>query len=146
MIIVNNSTATAVTAAADATLNTDPDYVKITAGWSLAHGENVTFNTDELVFPTTGVYFINFWADIKVPSTNNFVGIKYALNDTAPYSSRKILAQSQSANDYLNIAGMGVVTTANPNDTLSMYVAASKTDNLVVEEAGLVVILLHEGA
>ena len=143
MIIANNATATAVTAAVDATLNTDSDYVKVTAGWSLAHGDGITFNTDEIVVPVDGDYHISFWADILTPSTNNFVGIKYAINDTPPYSTRKIKAQSQSANDYLNIAGMGIVTSLSANDTISVYIAASKTDNLVVEEAGLVVFLLH---
>lgn len=146
MIIANNATATAVTAATDATLNTDSDYVKITAGWTLAHGTGITFNVDELVVPAAGDYYIAFWADVKVPTTNNFIGIKYAINDTPPYSTRKIKAQSQTANDYINISGMGIVTSLTASDTISVYIAASKTDNLVVEEAGMVAFLIHPGA
>ena len=143
-IITSNTTATAVTAAVDAALATDSDYVKVTAGWSLAHGKQVSLNVDELVFPIAGEYFITFWADVKVPLTNNFVGIKYAVNDTPPYSNRKVIAQSQSTNDYLNLSASGIVTSLGTNATLSVYIASTKTDNLVVQEAGLIAFLLHE--
>ena len=143
-IIAGNTTLTAVTAAVDASLATDSDYVKVTAGWSLAHGKQVTLNVDELVFPIAGEYFITFWADIKVPTTNNFVAIKYAVNDTPPYSNRKIITQSSSTNDYVNLAASGIVTSIGTNDTLSVYVAATKSDNLIVQEAGLIAFLLHE--
>lgn len=143
-IIASNTTPTAVTAAVDATLATDSDYVKVTSGWSLAHGIQITLNVDELVFPIGGDYFVTFWADVKVPLTNNFVAIKYAVNDTPPFSNRKIIAQSSSTSDYLNLAASGIVTSLAPNDTLSMYIAATKTDNLIVQEAGLIAFLLHE--
>ena len=143
-IIASNTTATAVTAASDASLATDSDYVKITAGWSLAHGVQVTLNVDELVFPIPGEYFITFWADVKVPLNNNFVGIKYAINDTPPFATRKIISQSASAADYLNLSASGIITGLSANDTLSVYIAATKTDNLIVQEAGLIAFLLHE--
>lgn len=144
-IITGNTTATAVTAAVDATLATDSDYTKVTAGWTLAHGDGISLNVDEVVVSVAGTYQIMFWADVKVPTNNNFIGIKYVINDTAPYSNRKLIAQSTSANDILNISGMGVVVNLNANDTISIYTAATKTDNLVFQEAGVVVILLHEG-
>jgi hypothetical protein len=143
-IITSNTTATAVTAASDASLSTDSDYVKVTAGWSLAHGVQVTFNVDELVFPIAGEYFITFWADVKVPLNNNFVGIKYSINDTPPYSNRKVISQSSTTNDYLNLSASGIITGLSTNDTLSIYIAATKSDNLIVQEAGLIAFLLHE--
>ena len=146
MVITGSSTATAVTAASDATLSTDSDYTKITAGWTLAHGEGITFNTDEIIVPTLGHYYLAFWATVKVPTTNNFIGVKYAVNDTTPYSSRKIIGQSQTANDYLNLSGVGIVTSLTANDTVSLYIAGSKSDNLIVQEAGLVCLLLHPGS
>jgi len=145
MIITSNVTATVTAAAADTTLATDSDYVKIIAGWTLAHGEGITLNVDEMVVPEDGDYFISFWADVKTPKNNNFVGIKYAINDTAPYSSRKIIAQSTTVNDYLNVAGMGIVVSLNANDTISMYIASTQADSLIVQEAGLVAFLLHPG-
>jgi hypothetical protein len=145
MVIEGNATATGTTAAGDATLATDTDYVKITAGWALAHGDGITLNVDEMVMPYDGDYYVSFWASVKVPTINNFVGIKYAVNDTAPYSTRKIISQSQSANDYLNISGTGIVVSLTAADTLSMYIASTKTDSLVVQEAGLTAFLIHPG-
>lgn len=143
MAITNNATATAVTAAVDPTLNTDTDYVKITAGWAKTHGVGITFNTDEVVVRQTGHYLIHFWADMLIPSINNFVGIKYAVNDSPPYSPQKLKSQSATSNDYRNLAGSGYLTLT-AGDTVSVYLAASKTDNIVVEEAGLVIYLAHE--
>ena len=144
MVITSGAVATVVAAAADATLNTDTDYVKVTAGWALGHMDGLTFNTDEIVVPVGGEYEIAFWADILVPKNNNFVGIKYAVNDTAPYSGRKIIAQSTTVNDYLNMSGFGIVTSLSPLDTLSIYVACSQADSVIIQEAGLLVKLLDE--
>lgn len=143
-IIASNTTVSAVTAASDVTLATDSDYIKVVAGWSLAHARNMTLNVDELVIGVAGEYFITFWADIKVPLNNNFVGVKYAINDTTPYSNRKVIAQSSTTNDFLNLSASGIVASLSVNDTLSIYIAGTKSDNLVVQEAGLIAFMLHE--
>ena len=142
--IIGNATATAVTIAADSTLSTDSDYNKVVAGWSLPYSRGVTLNTDELVISVAGTYLITFWATVKIPLNNNFIGIKYSINDTAPYSDRKVVSQSKSSNDIVNMSASGIVSSLAVNDTLSMYIAGTKTDNLVVQEAGLTVLLLHE--
>lgn len=143
MSITNNATATAVTAAVDATLNTDTDYTKVTAGWASVHVEGMTFNVDELVATVAGDYRVDFWCSVKVALNNNFIGLKYAVNDTAPYSTQKIKTQSVTINDYRNMFASGIVTLT-VGQTISMYVAASKTDSLTFEEAGMQVSLLHE--
>ena len=143
MTVTNNTTATVITAAADATLNTDTDYVKITAGWGAPHAHGVTFNVDELVAPVNGHYEVAFWSSIKVPSINNFIGIKYAVDDSTPYSLQKIVSQSVSANDYKNLSGHGGIDLTT-GQTVSVYIAGTKTDNLVIEEAGVSLRLLHE--
>mgnify|MGYP000111791500 CR=1 FL=1 len=142
MAITNNATATAVTAAVDATLNTDTDYTKITAGWASTHLSGITFNVDELVAAVDGDYKIDFWATVKIPLNNNFIGIKYAINDTAPYSLQKIISQSVTANDYRNLFASAIVTLSATN-TVSIYLAGTKTDNLVIEEGGMQMTLLH---
>lgn len=142
MIIESGTTGIVTSAAADATLNTDSDYVKITGDWSVGHVDGITFNTDELVVPVAGGYEVFFWADILVPKNNNFIGIKYAINDTTPYSTRKIISQSNTTNDYLNMFGAGIVTPLAATNTISMYIASTQADSLIVQEAGLVVKLL----
>ena len=143
MAITNNLTPTAITAAVDPTLKTDTDYVKITTGWASLHASGITFNVDELVADTNGDYEVKFWASVKVPSINNFIGIKYAIDDSTPYSAQRIVTQSATANDYRNIFASGIVTLT-VGQTISVYVAASKTDNLIFEEAGVQMKLLHE--
>jgi hypothetical protein len=142
MLITNNATATAVVAAVDPTLNTDTDYVKVTAGWVAGHESGVTFSTDKLVAAVTGDYKFTFWASVKIPLNNNFIGFKYAINDTTPYSLQKLISQSATTNDYRNMFGSAIVT-LNASDTVSVYIAGSKTDNLIVEEAGAQMLLIH---
>ena len=143
MTITNNSTATVVTAAVDSTLNTDSDYVKITASWGESHSHGILFSTDKLVVAVDGHYDLAFWSSIKIPTINNFVGIKYAINDGTPYSLQKLVSQSSTGNDYRNFAGHGGATLS-VGDTISVYIAASKSDNIVVEEAGISLSLRHE--
>ena len=143
MVITNNATATSTTAAADSTLNTDSDYTKITAGWALTHSAGITFNVDELVVAVTGDYKIDFWGTLKIPTNNNFVGVKYAINDTTPYSTQKIKAQAATANDYRNISASAMVSLT-AGDTISVYAASTSSDSLVFEEAGVAVLLVHE--
>jgi len=143
MDITNNTTATAVTAAVDVTLNTDSDYVKVTASWASAHEHNVTFNVDELVVAIDGFYEIAFWSSIKIPQNNNFIAIKYAINDGTPYSLQKMVSQSATTNDYRTMAGHGGAPLS-AGDTVSIYMAATKTDSIVVEEAGMHLHLVHE--
>ena len=142
IVVIDSSTATVVPAAADATLSTDSDYRKVTAGWTAGHVEGITFNVDEIVVPVDGGYEVQFWADILVPKNNNFVAIKYAINDTTPYSLRKIVSQSTTVSDYLNMFGAGIVTPLSAGDTISIYIAATQADSLIVQEAGLLVKLL----
>jgi len=143
MTVTNNATATSVTGAVDATLNTDTDYVKVTAGWGDAHVHGVTFNVDELVCAVDGHYELSFWASVKIPQNNNFVGIKFSVNDSTPYSPQKLVSQSATTDDYRNMMGnSGVDLTA--GDTVSIYIAATKSDSLVVEEAGMTLQLTHE--
>lgn len=143
-IIVGSTTATSTTAAGDATLSTDSDYVKVVAGWSLAHATGITLDVDKLVVSVAGDYIISLWASIKVPATNNFVGMKYSINDTVPHSTRKIISQSTSTNDYLNLSATGIVASLSAGDSVSIYIASTKTDNIIIQECGLVVYLLDE--
>lgn len=143
MTITNSTTATSVTAAVDSTLNTDTDYVKITAGWAGSHTHGISFSTDKLVVAVDGHYDVAFWGSIKIPTINNFVGIKYAINDSTPYSLQKMVTQSSTGNDYRTMAGHGGVDLS-VGDTVSIYIAASKTDGIIVEEAGMELSLRHE--
>lgn len=143
MNITNNAIATATTAASDATLNTDTDYTKISAGWAAGHILGIAFDTDKLVATIAGDYKLTFWAAIKIPLNNNFIGIKFAVDDSTPYSLQKLVSQSATTNDYRNMFGSAIIQLA-AGQSVSIYLASTKTDNLVVEEAGAQLLLIHE--
>jgi len=143
MTITNNATATVTSSAADSTLNLDSDYVKITAGWGNPHGHGVTFNVDELVVTVDGHYDLSFWSSILIPKNGNFFAIKYAVDDGTPYSLQKMVSQSATANDYRTMAGHGGVDLV-VGQTVSVYIASTQNDSIVIEEAGLSLHLIHE--
>jgi len=142
MIITNNLVASAIPLAVDGTLNTDSDYVKVTGNWTAGHLNGITFNVDELVVPVTGHYEIALWASFEIAVTSTLIGVKYAINDVTPYSTRKILAKSKTVSDINNIFGTAIGVDLTVGDTLSIYVAADKATNVIGREVGLTVKLL----
>lgn len=143
MLIQSNTTAEVTPTAVDPTLATDSDYTKIITGWSAGHTDGITFSTDELVVPVDGDYFITAWADISIPSNNQKVAVKYAVNDAAPYSTRKMTCTSAAAGDVANVSAGGFVTLT-AGDTLSLYIATDKIGDPTVQESGIVAFLVHE--
>lgn len=144
MIINVNVTPEVTPTAVDTTLSTDSDYTKIITGWSTGHLSEVTFNVDELIVPVSGVYEIHAWADIFCPANNQRVGIKYAINDSAPYSTRKFISTSAAVSDIINISGSGYAVGLLASDTLSLYIATDKAGDPTVLEAGVIVRLAQE--
>jgi len=147
MDIIGNTTAKSMTAAADATLNTDSDYVKLSGTgfpWSASHQDRITFTGSEFVAQYAGDYYISFWASIKVAAINTFIGIKYALNDTTPYSPQKIIDQAVTANDICTLSATGIIANLAVGDTISIYIASTVSTNITVTDAGVTAIMLHE--
>lgn len=144
MFVTGNTTAASVTAAVDGTLSTDSDYIKSTIGWQEGHTSGITFNGDEMVVTVAGSYEVNLWASFEVAVTNTLIGVKYAINDTPPYSTRKILNKSKTTTDVNNLFGVGIVPNLNVGDTISIYIAADNTTDITGREVGLTMKLLHE--
>ncbi len=144
MIIMSNTVATVTPTAADSTLNTDSDYVKQVAGWSAGHEDGITFSVDKMIVSVDGDYEIHFWGDILYPSSNQLVGIKYAINDTAPYSVRKLLTNSASNGDILNVSGSGIITAMTAGDSLSIYIATDNNNDPTIVESGFLIKLLDD--
>lgn len=143
MLIQANVTPEVTPTAVDPTLATDTDYTKIITGWSAGHADGITFNVDELVVPVDGDYFITAWADVLIPANNQKVAIKYAVNDVAPFSLRKMTCTSAAAGDVANISAGGFVALS-ATDTLSLYIATTAAGDPTVLESGLVMFLVHE--
>jgi len=144
MVIVGNTTAKTLVAAADATLNTDTDYSKLTgasAPWANQYSDGVTFATDHITLVNAGYYMVSFWASFLIASNNNFIGFKYALDSTL--STQKIVTQSATLNDRRNISATSIIGPVTANQQLSMYIAGTIGTNVTMTDCGLMVAYLH---
>jgi hypothetical protein len=144
MIIESNVTPEVVPTAVDITLATDSDYTKLITGWTAGHVLNMTFNSDELVIAIDGTYEIHAWFNILLPSNNQKVAVKYAINDTAPYSVRKLITNSSSAGDIVSFSGSAFAPGLVAGDTLSVYIATDLAGDPTVLEGGLMAKLLDQ--
>jgi len=117
MNINSNTVTKALTAAADATLNTNTDYSKLTgasAPWVSLLNHNTTFTLDHITVPFAGYYLLSFWSSVKIANTNNFIGIKFAVNSTL--STQKIISQASTANDSRNLSATSIIGPLSAND------------------------------
>jgi hypothetical protein len=144
MLITNNTTPEVTPTAVDATLNTDSDYTKIITGWASGHVDGgFVFSTDELIVPYDGEYEVAAWFSIQCPSNNQTIGLKYAINDSAPYSLQKLIGTAAAANHVMNMAGHAFVTLS-ALDTLSIYIASDLAGDPTVLEGGMIVKLVEQ--
>lgn len=147
MAITNNTNAFALTAAVDATLQTNTDYVLFSGTGAPWAGETMfggmSFTTDRITVPVTGTYEIQLWANITTyPSNTAFVGAQYRVNGTT-FGPRKVITKSNSAGDSGQLNGFGF-TALNAGDYVQLYVASSVTGGLIIKNANTVMKLLKE--
>lgn len=139
MGITSNSTAFAVTAAADPTLQATAGYVNFTGTGAPWGGESlfgVTFSTDRLVAPVNGVYDVRFWANISTfPSNTAYLGARFKINNTS-WSPRTVITKSNANGDHGEWNAFGLVT-LNAGDYVQLFVASSATGNMVISNANL---------
>ena len=149
MVITNNTTNFPLTAVADTTFNTTSQFTLLTgagATWDSESLFGVTFLTDRLIVPVTGVYMINLWMNILAfPSTTAKICIRYRLNGTGAFSTRKPTVKSGVANDVSPLVGHGLVALT-AGDYLQLYVASDATGNLVIGDANNILQLVRQTA
>lgn len=144
--INSNTTAKATAAAADATLNTSSDYTKMTGAafpWAITYTDNISFTTDEFTLPYAGYYLVSFWGTFKVAAINTFMGIKYAINNTAPYSTQKLVTQATTANDIKSVSATSIIGPITAGSTLSFYLATTTATNVTLQDGGIMVGYIH---
>jgi len=147
MDIMNNSTAVSMAAPSDATLETDTDYVKMTGAgypWSPTHQQLMSVVSGAIQVQVKGVYVLSFWSTLRIATNNRLMAIKFAINDTAPYSSQKILTRSTEANDDRNVSASSITISLDVDDTISFYTAASAATDATFRHVGVSAILLRD--
>jgi hypothetical protein len=147
MSITNNTNGFALAAAADSTLNTNTDYVLYTGTGAPWASENlfggVSFNTNRLQVPATGVYELDLWCNIiGFPTVSSSVGVKYRVNGTT-FGPRKIKCKSNAAGDAGNLVGFGLIT-LNANDYIQLYFASTGAGNLTIGDLNATIQLIRE--
>lgn len=146
--ITANNTAIALTAVADTTFNTPAQYTLFTGPGAPWAGEllyGVTFNTDRLTVPVTGVYQIHLWMNISsFPNASARVSVRYRVNGGA-FSSRKPTIKSAITNDISQISGFGFVS-LNAGDYVQIYVASDTSGNLVIGDCSSSIQLVRQTA
>lgn len=149
MVINNNGSNFALTAAGDGTLNTNGDYVLLTGGgapWASENLFGVTFSTNSLSAPVTGLYRLDIWAKVKsFPTTAAEVAFKYRNSVSAVYSTRRASCKSTAAGDEdsINMSELVQLTAA---DTLQIYAASTTTGNLVLRDVSVSLQLIRQTA
>lgn len=145
MAITNNSTNFAVTAVADTTFNTPSQFTLLSGGgapWAADIVDGVTFSTDKLTVPVTGVYFIDTYLNIGAyPSGTARVSIRYLVNGTT-YSSRNPTVKSGGTASEGQLVGFGLINLTAGN-TIQLTVASDTTGNLLIKNANVVMRLVR---
>jgi len=147
MGLANNSTVVAVTAAGDATLNTDSQYIKITNGssdlWDTFTDEGVIITDDYIQIEVAGDYEINYWASANSNVINTLIAIKFSTDDTNNnLSSQKVKRDYGGSNTFGVGAASGIFTSLSEGYKISLWIAADKNINYLAEDGGLSVKLL----
>lgn len=146
MTITNNTTAKELTAAVDATFNTDTDYTVLSstgAPWVGENLHNITFFENRLTVDKTGVYKLDFWITVNSwAAANTSVAFKYRKNGS-DFSPRKIAVKTNAASDRREAAASGLVELA-AGDYIQIYVAASDTGNYTFNDCEVSMLLVRE--
>jgi hypothetical protein len=140
MVVVDNSTPFAVTAAADPTLETASQYVLLTgSGAPFTNGtsDGVVFDgTNKLTFTYAGVYDLNFWSNITgFPSNTAKVSVRFRTNGTS-VSPMHVWCKSNSNGDAGILAASDFITVA-AGDYIQLMTASDTTGNIVFHNMNL---------
>lgn len=143
MVVTNNSTVQALTAATDSTFNTNTDYAATTAGlWAGDLNVNgITFASGLLTVTKAGVYSLTGFMSVKSSVANTRLAVKFVVNGTV-FSTRKVTNEVATVNAETVIGGSGLTTLA-VNDTLQMFIVADKNCNITLEDANIILTMVR---
>lgn len=134
--ITGNSTAIAITAAVDATLSTNSDYIQVTGIFNATpDGENsgVTQQTNTFTIAQAGIYRIEVWASVRSNANNTAVALKFGIDGTIGLGRRpKVFLRNVGEVHTLTAFGYHHF---DAGDVISLWFASDKTANITFEDA-----------
>lgn len=134
--ITGNSTVTAVTAAVDATLSTNSDYIQITGIFNATpDGENsgITQQTNTFTIALAGIYRIEVWASVMTSVNNTQLALKFGIDGAIGLGRRpKLFLRNTGEVHTLSAFGYHHF---DAGDVISLWVASDKSCNLTFNDA-----------
>src|SRR5574341_554703 len=144
MAITNNAANFAVTAVADTTFGTPSQYSLLTgvgAPWASENLNDITFSTDKLTVPVTGIYKVEAYLNISAyPASSARISIAYRVSGGG-YSSRRPVVKSSGVGAEGQVIGFGL-TSLVTSDYIQLYVASDATGNLLIKNANVLITLV----
>lgn len=142
LTLSNNATSTAVTAAADATLGNNNDFVEVTLTMAASPLFNMANGSNYLEIVQPGFYKIDVWTSLFCSTPSTTVAAKVVVNDS-DYGVRRAKAELPNGSDYANLSGSGIIE-LEALDQLKLYIAATKTTNVTLEDLNITLTYLAE--
>lgn len=145
MEVIQNSTVKALTAATDTTLYTASDYSQITGLFTAGVVDGITFATDELTVPITGIYSLYGWANVTFSVNNPLIGLKFTLNGVTvpPVATPTLRRKLGTGADVASMAGTGLVSLT-AGDSIGISTASSLTGNLTITDGNVFITLVKD--
>ena len=137
MQFVANSVNLAVTAVADTTFNTPSQFSVVTgtgAPWAGSDLYNLSFVTDHIIVPVTGVYHSHGYFNIGAfPSSTARICFRYLINGTT-YSVQKAIVKSGAASFETQVVGTNIIPLT-AGDSIQVVIASDTTGNILLRDA-----------
>lgn len=133
MVIIQNTTGQVLTAASDATLHTNSDYVQITTGWTAGETDGITYASSGLTVPVTGLYKLTAWFNQTSSVNNVLTGIKFAVNGTIPAAGTvpTLRRKIGTGADVGSLSGSKLVSLTE-GDTVTLYMACDTNATITI--------------
>jgi hypothetical protein len=139
MAITANTNSMALTAATDASLNTNADYQLVSgtgAPWASDLLLDVTYASNQLTANTTGLYRLDLWMGITgFPAAGAKVAMKYRVN-ASTFSARHA-TMTGAATTSAGTMSMSCFVSLTAGNTVQVYVASTSAGSLTISDAQL---------
>lgn len=145
MVITNNATNFPMTAVADTTFNTTSQFSVLTGTGAPLTSENLynlTFDTNKLIVPFTGIYKVDAYMNISAyPATNARVAMRYLVNGSV-YSTRAPITKASGTGAVGQLTGFGLVALT-AGDSIQIALASDSTGNLLIRDFNMALNLVR---
>lgn len=130
--LTNNTTAKAVTAATDATLNTNSDFTELDIALDFDNLVNMGSGSNSLILEASGLYLIDFWANVKASTNGSKFSLKFVVDDVTFVPRGPKLTLNTAGQSY-NMSANGIHQFTSAQE-IKLYIACSNSTNITIED------------